>query len=164
MVSDPDNEDRGERVDSGERRHEVFTLEGEMGNLPRRDVNLRPYCKRFFKKRERRIVEACYKDGCVISVGGTLILARPVHTSAGWDKIRDTRVVFDDFNCWYIELAHGEIEKFVQNIPFDLPYVGYEHRGRLSLIPLERFKNYGKLTKQTKSSEATPATDEGEGC
>jgi hypothetical protein len=119
-------------------------MEGELGDLSDGVVNIRRFSKDFWGDEESDYLSACYRNGCIISVGATLIMARPVHTDAGWDTIRDYSVVFDDFNCWFIELAYGSIGTFVEHIPFDLPYVGYEHRNRLSLITLEKFKHYGQ--------------------
>lgn len=84
----------------------------------------------------------CLLNGCVHSIGDVFIAARPVDLDAEPEEVMDPYRFFDEANAWYVHIAVAPkgIGTILALIPFDLPFVAYEHRGKLRYISIHRFK------------------------
>ena len=89
-----------------------------------------------------RDLAGCLINGCVHSVGDVFIAARAVDLDAPPEDVMNPEMFFKEANAWYIHIAVAPrgLGTILALIPFDLPFVAYEHRGRLRYVSIHRFK------------------------
>lgn len=77
--------------------------------------------------------------GYVVGTPWLLALARPVDRRGDPGDIVDPGRSYDTFDCWHIYLAVGRLEDLVALLPYELPYISFERRGRLIIHETGRF-------------------------
>jgi len=76
------------------------------------------------------------------------IMGRAVNAYAPRAKITNPEYLFPekDWNCWFIWLYAGDVQKAFTNFPFWLPYFAYERRDNLHITEID--KTMLKLTRK----------------
>ena len=88
--------------------------------------------------------------GYLYSSPDCFAMARPVSTK--WHehiirRVQSENLLSDndltlDLDCWYIACVVGELSSLLNHIPYDLPFMAMERRGKFKIY------DYNKITKQ----------------
>lgn len=84
----------------------------------------------------REVFEAHQFCGYAQTTPEVFAMFRRVHSSWGPERIYDPWLIDPEGDCWHVWLAAGAPSKLV--VPFPLPWISYEHRGRLRILNANR--------------------------
>ena len=102
-----------------------------------------------------------FNGGYIFYDSEYFIMGRPINVHAPRAKITNPEYLFPekDWNCWFIWLYAGSVQKAFTNFPFWLPYFAYERRDNLHITEIDKTMN--KLTRKVYrhgKSRKTPDT------
>jgi hypothetical protein len=86
----------------------------------------------------REAIEAHAYCGHVLITPALFVLARRVHSSWEPERIYDPWLTDPEGDTWHVWLAAGDMNEALRLMPYPLPWIGYEHRGRLRIINANR--------------------------
>lgn len=85
---------------------------------------------------------AHFSNGYVVAAPDAFVLFRPVVATASPEWIVDPSYRFPvaHCDCWHCYLAAGCLRAIVSYVPYLLPFLSFERRGKLKIYDLQRFQ------------------------
>ncbi len=70
--------------------------------------------------------------GYVFSTPTLFVMGRPIDRFDDWPRLKDPLVRYppERENCWWLFLLAGEAREAWRYLPYPLPYIGWERRGK----------------------------------
>lgn len=84
-------------------------------------------------------------NGYVINGPKLFVMARPVDIGSPHATAINTRFLPDDCNAWHVHVIAGSIPYALTLFPFPLPFVSWEGRNGLVVIPVKRIHRLTNL-------------------
>lgn len=81
-------------------------------------------------------------NGYIYACADSFAMARPVSTQDATEDVLDYTRGFEltnDQNCWHIHIAVGNMKHLLSLLPYQLPFISFERRGKLRLYRYDRF-------------------------
>ena len=84
--------------------------------------------------------DALAVNGYVLSTPDLFICAHPVNRDAAVEFIENPVYVFDieECDCWFVDMAAGDLSKIWDYYPLDLPYAMWNNKGKKYVVDMKK--------------------------